>query len=155
MPKPKSGKREKREKIDNIESTDDYKKEEVENIERQRIKNTYYKVSPQKQARHIEGTKEYEQYKEKSMKSFNKMPSVLYNTENPQNLIDIYKGTGVIKRVKDGTIREFIQADHGIGMYWESNKSEYISTNVACIIYSKKDAHIYPVWEGKIKNEGK
>ena len=57
-------------------------------------------------------------------------------------LIDTYKGTGVIKRVKDGTIREFIQTDHDIGMYWGSDKSEYISTNVACIIYSKKDAHI-------------
>lgn len=124
-----------------------------ENIERQRIINTYYEISPQKQARHIEGTKEYEAYKEKSMNSFNKMPSVLYNTENPQSLVNTYKGTGVIKRGKDGTIREFIQADHDIGMYWGTNNSEYISTNVACIIYSKKDVHIYPVWEGKIRND--
>jgi len=93
MPKPKSGKRG---KIYGIKPTYNYKKR-FEDIKRQEIKNTYYKISPQKQARHIEGTKEYEQYKEKSMKKFNKMPSVLYNTENPQNLIDTYKGTGVIK----------------------------------------------------------
>ena len=124
--------------------------------EREKIKNGYYSstVSPQKQSRHIEGTKEYKTYSESSMKKKGKMPSVLYgDVKIAQELINKYKATGIILANGKDSVREIIQSDDFIGKYWDKNIKKYIDTMTACIIYTKKDAHIYPVWKGKFEND--
>ena len=122
-----------------------------EEFEREKIRNGYYssKVNIQKQARHIEGTNENKRYIASTVSKGGKMPSVLYgDTKVAQALIDKYKATGLIKMNGKNSVSEIIHTKNIIGKYWGLKTERYYDTFMARIIYTRTDAHIFPIWGG-------
>ena len=124
--------------------------------ERQKILEGFYslKVSPQKQARHIKGTMEYERYCEALEKidhsgKQGRKPSILYGGETQaQEIIDKYAGTGRIESAG----REIIQLHEAAGLAWHSTKNAYEETSWVEIIYGKRSGpHLYPVFPPRDK----
>lgn len=106
------------------------------------------KIRPQVQARHIEGTPQFEEYRTRRLAKGQTPQSVLtVTTEETQELVDKYHCTGevVIKTHKDGTleIREYTDVDRTVGKEYTDN--EYRDTKRISIIYAKKGTHIVPV----------
>lgn len=89
-----------------------------------------------KQGKHILGHKNY-----KDGRSYLKV-----SMEEAQRLVDQYAGTGQIKRDSKGhwTNKEFVSADHIIGVVVDANMGETIETSRFSIHYSKNGVHIVP-----------
>ena len=104
-------------------------------------------INDQKQARHIPGTDEFNDYLQKRIYKGQKPQSYLtIPTEEAQKLVDKYFGTGivVITTTKGGTsYTEFCNADRIVGKFFIDN--QFRDTNRFQIIYSKRNAHIFPV----------
>lgn len=106
------------------------------------------KIRPQVQARHIEGTAQFEQYKANRIAKGKTPQSILtVTTEEAQELVDKYHCTGevVVKIRNDGSfeIKEYTDTDRVIGKEYTDNI--YRETKRIGIFYSKKGTHIVPV----------
>lgn len=104
-------------------------------------------IRPQVQARHIEGTMEFERYKAKRISNGKTPQSVMTITmQEAQEFVDSCSGTGtvIIQKQKNGALKivEFANADATIGRYYKNNA--YHKTNRAGIYYSKKGTHVVP-----------
>ncbi|MBQ7263360.1 MAG: hypothetical protein IJR14_06520, partial [Synergistaceae bacterium] len=125
--------------------------------EREKIKSGWYssEVSPQKQARHIAGTMEMERYERVTIRKRGKRPSLLFgDMETAREIVVKYGGTGIIEPNGTGSVKEIIRADRPVGLYWDLKLRRYVQTDVAIIVYTKRDAHVYPVWEGEWERDG-
>lgn len=105
------------------------------------------KIRPQVQARHIEGTAEFERYKAQRLSKGQTPQSVMTITiQEAQEFVDKYVGTGtvVVQTQKSGAIKiiEFTDTDRVIGRYYKNNA--YHNTKRAGIYYSKKGTHVVP-----------
>ncbi len=105
------------------------------------------KIRPQVQARHIEGTAEFERYKAQRLAKGQTPQSVMTITmQEAQEFVDRYVDTGtvVVQTQKNGAIKtiEFTDADRVIGRYYKNNA--YHNTKRAGIYYSKKGTHVVP-----------
>lgn len=105
------------------------------------------KIRPQVQARHIEGTAEFERYRAQRLAKGQTPQSIMTITaQEAQEILGRYTGTGTIaiKTRKDGSleIKEYTNVDRVIGQYYESDA--FHDTKRIMIIYSKKGAHIVP-----------
>ena len=105
------------------------------------------KIRPQVQARHIEGTAEFERYKAQRLSKGQTPQSVMTITmQEAQEFVDKYvcTGTVVVQTQKSGAIKiiEFTDADRVIGRYYKNNA--YHNTKRAGIYYSKKGTHVVP-----------
>ena len=89
-----------------------------------------------KQGKHILGHKNY-----KDGRSYLRVSAA-----EAQRLVDQYAGTGQIKRDSKGhwTNKEFVSADHIIGVVVDANMGETIETSRFSIHYSKNGVHIVP-----------
>lgn len=89
-----------------------------------------------KQGKHILGHQNY-----KDGRSYLKVSAA-----EVQRLVDQYAGTGQIKRDSKGhwTNKEFVSADHIIGVVVDANTGEAIETSRFSIHYSKNGVHIVP-----------
>lgn len=105
------------------------------------------KIRSQVQKRHIEGTKEYEKYAE-SLANLGLKPGIITYPDT-QELVNKYHGKGEYEASPDSGIREKVITDQVIGQYWNRQKRMYIDTKAFRIVYSKRGAHIFPVWDGK------
>lgn len=104
-------------------------------------------IRPQVQARHIEGTMEFERYKAQRISNGKTPQSVMTITmQEAQEFVDRCSGTGtvIIQKQKNGALKivEFANADATIGRYYKNNA--YHKTNRAGIYYSKKGTHVVP-----------
>ena len=104
-------------------------------------------IRPQVQARHIEGTAEFERYKAQRLAKGKTPQSILTITvKEAQEIVDKYACTGTvtIKTPKDAPIeiREYRNVDKVIGQYYKNNA--FHSTKRAIIVYAKKGTHIIP-----------
>ena len=104
-------------------------------------------IRPQVQARHIEGTAEFERYRAQRLAKGQTPQSVMTITaQEAQKFVERYTGTGTIaiKTRKDGSleIKEYTNVDRVIGQYYESDA--FHDTKRIMIIYSKKGVHIVP-----------
>lgn len=104
-------------------------------------------IRPQVQARHIEGTEEFERYRAQRLAKGQTPQSIMTITaQEAQEILGRYTGTGTIaiKTRKDGSleIKEYTNVDRVIGQYYESDA--FHDTKRIMIIYSKKGAHIVP-----------
>ena len=104
-------------------------------------------IRPQVQARHIEGTEEFERYRAQRFAKGQTPQSIMTITEQEaQKFVDGYAGTGtvVVQTQKSGALKivEFTDADRVIGRYYKNNA--YHDTKRAGIYYSKKGAHVVP-----------
>lgn len=105
------------------------------------------KIRPQVQARHIEGTAEFDRYKAQRLSKGQTPQSVMTITiQEAQEFVDKYVGTGtvVVQTQKSGAIKiiEFTDTDRVIGRYYKNNA--YHNTKRAGIYYSKKGTHVVP-----------
>ena len=125
--------------------------------ERQKILDGTYpsNIMQGKQNKHIEGTHEFNQAREKLQKETpSAEPNVLLPHIKPQELINEYKGTGKIEFHPSSTEypREIIKARQNIGKFWIPSKEKYVDTDVFTITYSKNGTHIFPTnprnWRG-------
>lgn len=104
-------------------------------------------IWPQVQARHIEGTQEFERYKTQRQEKGQTPQSILTGTtEEAQTLVSNYACTGQVDvhRKKDGTVKiiEYCDAEQVVGLHYGDN--EYHDTKCFGIYYSKKGAHVVP-----------
>ena len=109
------------------------------------------RISPQKQARHIKGSKQFEQYcKILSEKGDNK-PSYIredWTIEDLEKHI-VPKLKGYVSVKSDGSCEEYVMLDEIVGYYYSPTKGEYIPTRTAKVKYSagRNNIHIIPVKE--------
>lgn len=104
-------------------------------------------IRPQVQARHIEGTAEFERYRAQRLAKGQTPQSVMtIMTQEAQEFVDSRAGTGtvVVQIHKSGALKivEFTNADRVIGRYYKNNA--YHDTKRAGIYYSKRGVHIVP-----------
>ena len=109
------------------------------------------KISPQKQAKHIEGTMEFERYTANRLKARKTPQSILtISPEDAQKLLDNKTCTGIVEITgKDERAVEYCNADIVIGKYYAKN--EYHETKRFAIHYSKKGTHVVPTLPEKRK----
>ena len=104
------------------------------------------RIRPQQQAKHIEGTPQFEQYKASRLAKGRTPQSILTVTEQEaQTLVNSYSGMGTveIQNTKQSIkIVEFCDADIVVGQYYGDNK--YINTKRFGIFYSKRGTHVVP-----------
>jgi hypothetical protein len=107
------------------------------------------RLSPQKHARHVEGTKEFAEYARLQAERGKSAPGKLNKktAEQGQAFIEQYAGTGDQKWDKKGGVLnyEWVDADEYIGEYEE--KGVYYKTRRAQIVYAKNGAHLMPAKE--------
>lgn len=110
-------------------------------------------ISPQKQARHIKGTKQFDEYiSTLKSKGDDNLPSYIredLKTKDLSNLV-VNKLKGNVRVNADGSFDEFVMCDEVIGYYYSPSKGEYIPTRCAQIKYSlgkSQNIHIIPVKE--------
>jgi hypothetical protein len=104
-----------------------------------------------RQRKHIEGTREFEQNREK-MNRLNpgSEPSIL--KDDPQTLVDRYRGTGTVIIDKSSPYpQEIIDTDDIIGKTWVKSMQKYAETKRIKIVYSSNGVHVIPIsdYEGK------
>lgn len=114
----------------------------------EKIKNGEYstKLSDQHYAKHVKGTKKYEEYRSQREKEGGNPQSILtISAKEAQKIIDSKSGTGIIKVDRKGNPRpqEQITCEKIIGKYYY--KGNYINTNKAVIHYAKRSAHLVPI----------
>lgn len=115
------------------------------------------KIRPQVQARHIEGTPQFEEYKARRLAKGQTPQSILTVTmEEAQDIVEKYSGTGevLVKARKDGSLEIKEYADVGRIAGKEYTDNEYRETSRVGIFYSKKGTHIFPTRSRKVKNNG-
>ena len=114
------------------------------NEERKKILNGIYpsRVISGRQNKHIEGTKEFEQNRDK-MQKIGSEPSILY--ADAQMLVDKYKGTGTIYYKSSLYPRELVETNGIIGKSWVKKSNKYVETKKIEIFYSSTGTHIVPV----------
>ena len=102
----------------------------------------------QVQNRHIEGTREYNNYVEQNQKqgkSF--LPSKLSPNVNAQALVNEFHGKGIYAPHSDvKQRRERVDTGRVIGQYWDYEKGALVDTTWLMIVYSKKGTHVYPIY---------
>ena len=92
-------------------------------------------INPEKQGRHILGHELYIEGR-----------SYLLDEVNPQELVDIYHGTGDVKTDRNGNWdnKEYITASINIGVDVNPKTGMHTVTNRFAIHYSKTGTHIVP-----------
>ena len=102
-------------------------------------------IRRQVQNRHIEGTKEYQQYTDR-LSVLGLKPSKLNSDVDIQNLIkEFHKQGKYDPNHKDSSPREIVDVGRIIGQYWDFEIQKFIDTSFVKIVYSKKGTHIYPI----------
>ena len=102
-------------------------------------------VRRQVQNRHIEGTKEYQDYEER-LSNVDFKPSKLLPGIAAQKLVYEFHGKGIYDpNPKDGSPREKINIGSIVGEYWDTDENKYVDTSWIEIVYSKRGTHIYPI----------
>jgi len=120
------------------------RKADIEAERRKILDGTYpLRIIAGRQNKHIEGTREFEQNREK-MRKLGSRPSILI--ADAQMLADKFKGTGIIYFTKSSADypREDIDAGYVIGKFWDWKTQRYVDTTVFTISYSKTGIHIFP-----------
>lgn len=129
-------------KYNNKEKWEYYKRNYNDRKLRYKIRNEYnLTINPDKNNKHIEGTKEYFAYIKK-----NPNASILtIDSEKEQSIIDDYAGFGMKKRKKNGEFenKEVITTDEIIGYVYDIN-GEKVYTKKGTIHYSKTGTHLVP-----------
>lgn len=106
------------------------------------------KLSVQQQSKHIEGTKQFEQYRASRLGKGAMPQSILtISAAQVQEIINQYAGTGVPKMTRAGELSnvEYVTTHLVVGQYYENNA--FRDTCRVAIHYGKNGTHIVPVKE--------
>ena len=102
-------------------------------------------IRRQVQNRHIEGTREYQDYVARRADTPFK-PSRMPSNTDAQALVNEFHGKGIYEpNPQDNSPREKIDTGRIIGQYWNNRLGKFIDTTWLMIVYSKKGTHIYPI----------
>ena len=102
------------------------------------------KIRRQVQNRHIEGTREYQDYASRTADTIFK-PSKMPLGIDAQALVNEFHGKGIYKpNPQDNSPREVVDTGRIIGQYWNNRKNQFIDTTWLMIVYAKSGSHIYP-----------
>lgn len=109
-------------------------------------------ISPQKQARHIKGTKEFDRYAQK-LAERGDYPAYIkeeFKTDDLKRLV-VSKLKGDVNISEGGAYREFVTCNEVIGYYYSKPHGKYVPTKCAQVTYASGDGniHIIPVKELK------
>ena len=109
-------------------------------------------ISPQKQARHIKGSKEFTAYETK-MAVRGDHPSYIREDLDKKDLqrLVVAKLQGNVQVTASDGYREFVMCDEVIGYYYNKAQGGYVATKCAQVNYATgdKNIHIIPVKELK------
>lgn len=102
-------------------------------------------IRRQVQNRHIEGTREYQEYQrrvsERGLKPGKMQPDV-----DIQALVNEFHGKGIYDpNPIDNSPREQVNVGRVIGQYWNNREDKFIDTTWIEIVYSKNGVHVYPI----------
>ncbi len=103
-------------------------------------------LSEQQFFKHIEGTKQFEEYKKTRLeKGGNPQSVLLVDEEKAQEIIRTRAGTGIIRSDRKGEQRpvEDINCHFVVGRYFGNGK--YHETTKAAIHYGKRRSHLVPI----------
>ncbi|WP_162300659.1 phage minor capsid protein [Anaerosacchariphilus polymeriproducens] len=119
-------------------------------IIKERIKTSEYstKLSKQQYYKHVEGTKQYNDYMRSRTAKGNTPQSIItIDAETVQDIINNYSGSGKVKVLNSGVISnvEFVTYSEIVGKY--HNGTDWTNTKRFAIHYGKKGTHIVPVKE--------
>ena len=115
------------------------------------------RISPQKQARHILGSKEHHAYRER-LSNRGDFPAYIREDLSLADLYEIVKeraGTGIIEKKADKSFKEFVDCDEIIGYYYHKEEEKYVPTYRTMIIYSLGDQNIHVIPVKKPEREEK
>lgn len=104
------------------------------------------RYSQQQYDKHVEGTRDYERYRQSRLDKKKSPPSILeISKEEAESIIRTYSGTGIIKTDSNGNAMniEQITCPKNIGKYW--SHGEWHSTCKCAIHYGRHGAHIVPI----------
>ncbi|MCL1988006.1 MAG: polymorphic toxin type 50 domain-containing protein [Firmicutes bacterium] len=108
------------------------------------------RIDTRKQAKHIYGSKAFQQETKAALLAKAKghdyfFPSYFNADENLQQLVNKYKGTGVIVSRKGSEYPwEDIKMDRIIGQIWDYENGKYVGIDIFTIVYSRRGVHIFP-----------
>lgn len=103
------------------------------------------RIRRQVQNRHIEGTKEYQDYVSRKAETQFK-PSKMPPETNAQGLVNEFHNKGIYEpNPKDGSPREAVDTGRIIGQYWNNRNNQFIDTTWLMIVYAKSGTHVYPI----------
>lgn len=106
-------------------------------------------ISPQKQLRHVVGSKGYDDYAERLSKVGDKPAYIREDLDltTLKQLVDDKLGTGTIEVRNDGSVQEFFDCDEIVGYYYDKATGKYVPTKRVQVKYSigKGNIHIIPV----------
>lgn len=108
-------------------------------------------IRANKQARHLEGTKEYTDYV-KAAEGTGFQPSKIMpqGTDYCQALVNEFHGKGTYDpNPRDNSPLERVDTGRVIGRYWDRTTANFVDTTWIEIVYSKKGTHIYPNYPPK------
>ena len=107
------------------------------------------KISFQKQSKHRQGRKEFEDYKERMFAKIGKYPSYVREDLTNKDLEELVvsKLRGNVQINGNDEYREFVKCDEVIGSYYDKAKGEYVPTRTAQVKYALggKNIHVIPV----------
>ena len=104
-------------------------------------------ISPQKQSRHIYGSKEFIAYSDK-LSSRGDHPSYIKEDISIKDLDALIKdklGTGIIEVKNDNSIQEFFDCDEIVGYWYDKESGEYKPTKRVQVKYSLGDGNIHVI----------
>jgi hypothetical protein len=117
-------------------------------VERAKILNGDYpsRIQKGKQRKHISGTREFNQQRKKMNRFISgSEPAILNPNADAQDLVNQYKGTGIVEaRPGSDFPHEIVKANRIIGKTWVKRMQKYVDTDTFVIVYSKEGVHIYP-----------
>lgn len=110
-------------------------------------------ISPQKQARHMYGSKEYLAYTARLAQNGDK-PAYIRKELTTKDLSEMVKdklGTGIIEVKNDNSIQEFFDCNEIVGYWYDKTNGKYVPTKRVQVKYSTANGniHIIPVKEQK------
>jgi len=102
-------------------------------------------IRRQVQNRHIEGTREYQDYVARKAGTPFK-PSKMPQGTNAQLLVNEFHGKGIYTpNTADNSTRETVDTGRIIGQYWNHRLQKFIDTSWIMIVYAKSGTHVYPI----------
>ena len=117
------------------------------NVGRERLPEGNYNLTIRRQVqnRHIEGTKEYQDYTERKSNTTFK-PSKMLPDVDCQKLVNEFHGKGIYTpHRRDKHAQEMVDTGRIIGQYWNNRTGEFVYTTWLMIVYSGKGTHVYPI----------
>ena len=105
-------------------------------------------IYPRDQQNHMTGAAWKNQVKQ-AVKNNGSPKSRLFNSIDPQSIVDEFGGTGVmVTNKKNQAVDEFVTLPYTVGVTFDKKLGRYVETHRIAIKYTRNGTHVFPVKEG-------